>query len=103
MKPNQIGTVTDTAEFAIEAQNHGLVTVLSHRSGETDDPIISHLAVGLGCDYAKFGISGERVVKLNEIIRIEESVNSGPKSDMTKASELSQMLREKIDNLRAMQ
>jgi len=99
VKPNQIGTVTDTVEFAKEAQKHGLVTVLSHRSGETDDSLISHLAVGMGCEFAKFGISGERVTKLNEIIRIEESIKSEPRSKASEASELSQMLKQKIDQL----
>ncbi len=73
VKPNQIGTVTDTMEFVREAKKNKIVTVMSHRSGETDDAIISHLAVGLGCDYVKFGVpAGERIVKLNELIRIEE-------------------------------
>jgi enolase len=48
---------------------------MSHRSGETEDPLIAHLAVGLGCDYVKFGISGERINKLNEMIRIEEKLS----------------------------
>jgi enolase len=100
VKPNQIGTVTDTVEFVKEAQKHGLVTVISHRSGETDENILSHLAVGLGCEFAKFGISGERVCKLNEIIRIEESLNSESKSKLTEPSELSQLLKQKIDQLR---
>ncbi|MBI4894557.1 MAG: hypothetical protein HY833_02380 [Candidatus Aenigmarchaeota archaeon] len=100
VKPNQIGTMTDTIEFAKEAQKHGLVTVLSHRSGETDESLISHLAVGIGCEYAKFGISGERVVKLNEIIRIEERINQEPQEQVGPASELSQMMREKIRQLK---
>ena len=74
VKPNQIGTVSDTIAFVKMAKKHGLKTVLSHRSGETDDAIIAHLAVGLETDYAKFGTSGERVVKLNELIRIEEKI-----------------------------
>jgi len=74
VKPNQIGTVSDTMKFVEMAKRHGLKTVLSHRSGETDDSIIAHLAVGFGVDYAKFGISGERIVKLNELIRIEEKI-----------------------------
>jgi enolase len=45
---------------------------MSHRSSETEDVLICHLAVGLGCDYVKFGVSGERVVKINEMLRIEE-------------------------------
>ncbi len=99
VKPNQVGTITDMVEFAKEAQMRGLVTVFSHRSGETDDNLISHLAVSLGCDYAKFGISGERVVKLNEIIRIEEKISQEPQQQITKASELSQIIREKLQQL----
>ena len=74
VKPNQIGTITDTINFVKEAKKHRLVTVLSHRSGETDDTLMCHLAVGLDCDYIKLGISGERIVKINEMIRIEEKV-----------------------------
>ena len=76
VKPNQIGTVSDTMKFVKFAKKKGLKTVMSHRSGETDDALIAHLAVGLETDYAKFGVSGERVVKLNELIRIEEKLNS---------------------------
>jgi enolase len=72
VKPNQVGTITDTAEFAREARRQGMSTVMSHRSAETDDALIAHLAVGLGCDFAKMGIAGERIIKLNELIRIEE-------------------------------
>ena len=96
VKPNQIGTITDTVEFAKEAQSRGIITVLSHRSGETDDNMISHLAVGLGCDYAKFGMSGERVVKLNELIRIEERINEEPRTQTSAAKDLSQTLRERL-------
>ena len=74
VKPNQIGTITDTIKFAEAARKARQKVVLSHRSGETEDTLISHIAVGLGCDYVKFGISGERAAKLNEIIRIEEKI-----------------------------
>jgi enolase len=47
--------------------------VFSHRSGETEDTLICHLAVGLGGDFIKIGISGDRTVKINEMIRIEEN------------------------------
>lgn len=101
VKPNQIGTITDTIEYAMEAQSRDMVTVLSHRSGETDDNMISHLAVALGCDYAKFGISGERVIKLNELMRIEETVNEDqePQREISKAQTLSDQLRERLDRL----
>lgn len=76
IKPNQIGTITDTIKVVEEAKRNKLITVMSHRSSECDDMLISHLAVGLNCDYVKFGISGDRVIKLNELIRIEEKVAS---------------------------
>ncbi len=74
IKPNQIGTITDTIKFVEEAKKNKLVTVMSHRSSECDDVLVAHLAVGLSCDYAKFGISGDRVIKLNEMIRIEDKL-----------------------------
>jgi enolase len=55
-----------------EAKKNKLVTVMSHRSGETEDTLICHLAVGLNCDFIKLGIGGERTAKINEMIRIEE-------------------------------
>ncbi|TAL47521.1 hypothetical protein EPN87_02760 [archaeon] len=72
VKPNQIGTITAVAKFVDEAKRNKIATVMSHRSGETDDTLICHLAVGLGCDYIKLGTSGERTDKINEMIRIEE-------------------------------
>jgi len=72
IKPNQIGTITDVIKLVKEAKKNNLVTVMSHRSGETEDNLICHLAAGLGCDYIKLGISGERTAKVNEMIRIEE-------------------------------
>jgi len=74
VKPNQIGTVTDTVNFVREARKNNLKIIVSHRSGETDDNILSYLAVGLNADYFKLGISGERIVKINEMIRIEEKI-----------------------------
>ena len=76
IKPNQVGTISDTIAFVKLARKHELKTVISHRSGTTDDPIISHLGVGLECDYAKIGISGERIIKINELIRIEEKLKN---------------------------
>jgi enolase len=74
IKPNQVGTITDVIKVVEFAKKKNLITVMSHRSGETEDTLISHLAVGLGCDYVKFGISGDRATKINEIIRIEEKL-----------------------------
>ncbi|MCS6768869.1 MAG: hypothetical protein NZ570_00315 [Candidatus Caldarchaeum sp.] len=71
LKPNQVGCITDTVEAAVEAERHGIVRVVSHRSGETCDAFLSHLAVGLGGRFIKAGVvGGERVAKANEILRI---------------------------------
>jgi enolase len=75
VKPNQIGTITDVKKVVEHAKRHNVLTVMSHRSGETEDALIAHLAVGLECDMAKIGISGERICKINEFIRIEEKLN----------------------------
>ena len=78
IKLNQIGTVTETLE-AIEYSNRvGLSTVISHRSGETDDCFISHLATAVGSPFIKAGAParGERTAKYNELLRIEEELTS---------------------------
>ncbi len=76
IKPNQIGTLTDMIETVALAKKHNYECVISHRSGETEDSTIAHLAVGLGIKYIKTGtIGGERTAKHNELIRIEESIN----------------------------
>lgn len=75
IKPNQIGTLSDTHEAISLAHRHGMETVMSHRSGETEDSAIAHLGCAFGCVFIKTGIvGGERTVKLNELIRIEESM-----------------------------
>ncbi len=78
IKPNQIGTVTDMIETVDYARKNGFQTVMSHRSGETTDDSIAHLAVAFGCIAIKTGaVGGERTAKLNELIRIEEIIESG--------------------------
>jgi len=74
IKPNQIGTISETVDAVRLAQASGLRTVVSHRSGETEDTLISHLAVGLSCGQIKSGAPqrGERIAKYNELLRIEE-------------------------------
>jgi enolase len=76
VKPSQVGTISDVMRVVKLAKENRIVTIMSHRSGETEDAMIAHLAVGLGCDYVKFGISGERITKLNETIRIEEKLKA---------------------------
>jgi len=75
IKPNQIGTITDVIKVVDMAKKHKMSIVISHRSGTTDENLLCHLAVGLGCDLAKFGISGERIIKINELLRIEEKLH----------------------------
>jgi enolase len=73
IKPNQIGTLTDTFEAVRLAHDNGMETVMSHRSGETTDETIAHLATAFACIYLKTGVvGGERIAKLNELVRIEE-------------------------------
>jgi len=75
IKPNQIGTLTDTFEAIHLARESGMETVMSHRSGETTDATIAHLATAFGCIFLKTGVvGGERIAKLNELIRIEELI-----------------------------
>ena len=73
VKPNQIGTVTETIELVRLAATHGITTIASHRSGETNDSFIADFAVGMGTNYAKFGAPdrGERVAKYNRLLEIE--------------------------------
>lgn len=74
IKPNQIGTLTETIAAVTLAQQHGWRTIVSHRSGETEDVTIAHLAVGLGAGQIKTGSlsRSERVAKYNELLRISE-------------------------------
>ena len=74
IKVNQIGTLTETLEAVAMAHNAGYASVISHRSGETEDTTIADLAVALGCGQIKSGAParGERVAKYNQLIRIEE-------------------------------
>ena len=78
VKPNQIGSLTETIEAVKMAQSSGWRTVMSHRSGETEDTTISHLAVGLGCGQIKTGSLSrtDRIAKYNELLRIAEGDES---------------------------
>lgn len=75
IKPNQIGTVSETIEAVLTAKTNGYNTIISHRSGETEDISIAHLAVGLGAGQIKTGSLSrtDRVAKYNELMRIAES------------------------------
>lgn len=76
LKPNQIGTVTEFLETVELAKNNNYKTIISHRSGETDDCFISHFAVGLDLGQIKTGSMSrmDRICKYNELIRIEEEI-----------------------------
>ncbi|MEA2065379.1 MAG: phosphopyruvate hydratase [Patescibacteria group bacterium] len=79
IKPNQIGTLTETIQCVKLAQENNYKVIVSHRSGETNDDFIADLAVGIGADYLKAGAPnrGERVAKYNRLMKIEELLNSG--------------------------
>ncbi len=77
IKPNQIGSLTETYATVKLAKENNVVPVVSHRSGETTDETIAHLAVGFAAPLIKTGaIGGERIAKLNELIRIEEELSN---------------------------
>lgn len=83
IKPNQIGTLTDTYETVRLAKENGVMPVVSHRSGETCDETIAHLAIAFGAPLIKTGaIGGERIAKLNELIRIEEEMSNPRMADL---------------------
>ena len=74
VKVNQIGTLTETINAVSLAQNNGFNTIMSHRSGETEDSTIADLAVALNCGQIKTGSASrsDRMAKYNQLIRIEE-------------------------------
>ena len=74
VKVNQIGTLTETINAVSLAQNNGYNTIMSHRSGETEDSTIADLAVALNCGQIKTGSASrsDRMAKYNQLIRIEE-------------------------------
>ncbi|MCF7873071.1 MAG: phosphopyruvate hydratase, partial [Candidatus Omnitrophica bacterium] len=76
IKVNQIGTLTETIEAIDMAHAAGYTAVISHRSGETEDTTISHLAVGTSAGQIKTGSLSrtDRVAKYNELLRIEEEL-----------------------------
>ena len=76
IKVNQIGTITETLETIELAKKNNYKTIISHRSGETEDTIIAHLAVGLNLGEIKTGSMSrtDRICKYNELMRIEEEI-----------------------------
>ena len=78
VKVNQIGTLTETINAVTMAQHAGYNTIMSHRSGETEDTTIADLAVALNCGQIKTGSASrtDRIAKYNQLIRIEEALGS---------------------------
>ena len=78
VKVNQIGTITETINAVTMAQHNGYNTIMSHRSGETEDTTIADLAVALNCGQIKTGSASrsDRMAKYNQLIRIEELLGS---------------------------
>ena len=76
IKVNQIGTLTETLETIELANRHGYMSVMSHRSGETEDTTIADLAVATNCGQIKTGAPArsDRVAKYNRLLRIEEEL-----------------------------
>jgi len=78
IKVNQIGTLTETISAVNMAHSNGYTSVMSHRSGETEDTVIADLAVALNCGQIKTGSlsRSDRIAKYNQLIRIEEQLSS---------------------------
>ena len=87
IKPNQIGSLSETIDAVMMAKKAGYNTIISHRSGETEDTSIAHIAVGLGAGQIKTGSlsRSERIAKYNELMRISEF---NPQLGLTQASQL---------------
>ena len=81
IKPNQIGTVSETIDVIVKAKSNGYRYIPSHRSGETEDTTIADLAVGTNAPYIKTGAPcrSERVAKYNRLLRIENALGIGAK------------------------
>jgi len=80
IKPNQVGTLSETIDCVKLAKKHNYQIIISHRSGETNDDFIADLAVAVGADYLKAGSlsRGERVAKYNRLMAIEDLLNKRP-------------------------
>jgi enolase len=88
VKVNQIGTLTETINAVTLAQHNSYNTIMSHRSGETEDTTIADLAVALNCGQIKTGSASrtDRIAKYNQLLRIEEKLGKNalyPKGKIT--------------------
>ncbi|RRN77438.1 phosphopyruvate hydratase, partial [Pseudoxanthomonas sp. SGD-10] len=81
VKVNQIGSLTETIDAVSLAQTNGYTSVMSHRSGETEDTTIADLAVALNCGQIKTGSASrsDRIAKYNQLLRIEEELGENAK------------------------
>lgn len=107
IKVNQIGTLTETIQAVQMAQHAGYTTIMSHRSGETEDTTIADLAVALNCGQIKTGSASrtDRIAKYNQLIRIEEELfkdgvfadlfNKGNGKDTKKAEKKTKVVKKK--------
>jgi enolase len=87
IKVNQIGTLTETLESMKMAADAGYTSVVSHRSGETEDAFIADLAVATGAGQIKTGSASrtDRIAKYNQLLRIEQELGSGARFPGRKA------------------
>jgi enolase len=78
IKPNQIGTLTETIDAVTEAHQNGYTAIMSHRSGETEDATIADLAVATATGQIKTGSASrsDRIAKYNQLLRIEEQLGN---------------------------
>ncbi len=83
VKPNQVGTLSEAADAVFFAQRHGYKTVMSHRSGDTEDTFIADLSVALSCEFIKTGAPAraERTAKYNRLLKIESELFSPEYAD----------------------
>ena len=90
VKPNQVGTLTETIHTIRIAKENGYRFILSHRSGETEDTTLCDIAVAMGAPFIKAGAPcrGERIAKYNRLLRIESSL-----SDSAEYSEIQNFSR----------
>ncbi len=77
IKPNQVGTVTETLQAIEQARMQNWKIIVSHRGGDTNDSFIADLSVGVGADYVKFGglQRGERIAKYNRMLKIKQNLS----------------------------
>ena len=77
-KVDQIGTLSQMADFLTHCRQRGVTSIVSHRSQETDQALLADLAVGFGADFLKAGCcSRERIIKYNRLLRIEDELQTG--------------------------